>query len=309
MSMLKKRPFQIVIGFLLIIALILVYERYFNDIHTGNITQKLPYQAEWEVPPLTNNEQVLVDTILNQKFSYLGEGGQSYIFASEDQLYVLKLFKYKRFRPAWFVQLLPEQTFFSEFRERHITSRAKKLTTVFNGHQVAYDKNKEGSGLIFVQLNVSHIPKMVTLYDKLGLELQVDLGEAAYVLQKKGEMLRLVFPRLIESGQLALVKERIGQIFTMYLSEYSKGIYDDDHGVMQNFGFIGEQPFHLDVGKFKINEEFKNPEVYQEDLIKVAERMRLWFRKYYPEYYEEIVTDIENKLSVIIGKDYHFPNR
>lgn len=308
MGLLKKRSYPLLFGLLLILAIALIYDRFINDIRTSNITQELPYHAEWEVPALSENEQKNLDKILNQKFTYIGEGGQSYIFASADHQYVLKLFKYKRFRPAWYINFLPDISLFSDFRNNHIASRAKKLTTVFNGHQVAYKKNKQGSGLFFVQLNVPHIPKEVTLIDKVGFEVKVDLGETAYVLQDKGEMLRLVFPRLINNGQIDLVKERIGQIFEMYLSEYSKGIYDDDHGVMQNFGFIGEKPFHLDVGKFKKDDNFKKPEVYQEDLLKVAERMRLWFRKYYPEHYEDIVTDIENKLSHILGREYHFPN-
>ncbi len=308
MTSLKKRYYPFIFGILLIIALVLIYDRFVNDIRTSNITQELPYHTEWEVTPLSEHEQKILDNILNQKFTYIGEGGQSYIFASADQKYVLKLFKYKRFRPAWYLHVLPEISLFSDFRHNHIKSRAKKLTTVFNGHQVAYEKNKEGSALIFVQLNAPHIPKAATLIDKLGFEVQVNLGETAYVLQEKGEMLRLVFPRLLKNGQIDLVKERIGQILEMYLSEYNKGIYDDDHGVMQNFGFIEGKPFHLDVGKFKINDDFKNPEIYQEDLLKVAERMRLWFRKYYPQYYEEIVTDIEDKLSHILGKEYHFPN-
>ncbi len=303
----KKKIFPYILGLLLVIASILFYDRFINDIHKSNITQEIPYHAEWEITPLSDNEQVVLDNILNQKFSYLGEGGQSYIFASADQKYVLKLFKYKRFRPAWFINFLPD-ALFSDFRKHHIKSRAKKLTTVFDGHHVAYEKNKEGSALIFVQLNAPHIPKSVTLTDKLGFEMQVDLGETAYVLQQKGEMLRLVFPRLIKNGQIDLVKERIGQIFQMYLSEYNKGIYDDDHGVMQNFGFIEDKPFHLDVGKFKIDDNYKKSEIHEADLLKVSERMRLWFRKYYPEIYEEVTSDIEEKLSRILGKEYRFPN-
>lgn len=308
MPIYKKKLFQVFLALLLIGTSFLIYDRYINDIRLSNIIEIIPYQADWEVPPPSENDQMQLNSILQQKFTYLGEGGQSYIFASNDQKYVIKLFKYKRFRPAWFINFLPGISYFSTFKENHIKSRAKKLMTVFNGHWVAYTLNKEGSGLIFVQLNASHQTKMITLIDKLGFEIQLDLGETAYVIQEKGEMLRLVFPRLIKNGQLNQVKTKIGQIFDMYLSEYRKGIYDDDHGVMQNFGFMDDKPFHLDVGKFKISEEHKKPEVYAEDLIKVAERMRLWFRKYYPEHYEEIVITLENKLSNALMQDFVFPN-
>ncbi|MFI5344479.1 MAG: hypothetical protein ACHQUC_09690 [Chlamydiales bacterium] len=304
----KKRslPFRLFCGFILLLSALFVYDTYINDLRTSNMVEELPYKPEWDVPSLAENEKMALDKILSQPFTYVGEGGQSYVFASHDQHYVLKLFKYKRFRPAWYIYLVPDLPLFASIRDHHVTSRARKLTTVFTGHKIAYTYNKQNSGLLFVQLNPSHLPTLISLKDKIGITRSFDLGEAAYVLQEKGEMLRIVFPRLLKNGDIDGVKKCIGQIFAMYLSEYSQGIYDDDHGVMQNFGFIGDKPFHLDVGKFKQDESYKQPDVYQQDLAKVAQRIRLWMAKYYPRYNEEIVQDMEEKLSHIFGKEFHF---
>lgn len=300
----KTLKYSLLFSILFILGF-LTYDRLF-DIRLSNLIEPLPYRSEWELPPLSVFDSEKVAQILNQSFKYYGEGGQSYVFASRDQQYVLKLFKYKRFRPAWFVSLLPPISLFDEFRTRHITSRARKLTTVFQGHKVAYENIPEESGLVYVQLNPSHTPQMIKITDKLGFTKELDLGEVAFVIQKKGEMLRLNFSKLLKDGQVETVKERIRQIFAVYLSEYRKGIYDDDHGVMQNFGFRGKMPFHLDVGKFKIDESYQQPEVYNEDLIKVANRMQLWFKKYFPNYHPELLKDIEEQLSQILGKEYHF---
>ncbi len=282
-----------------------VYEHYF-DIRLNNIREDLPYHAEWQVKSLTEEKQNEVALILNQPFTYQSEGGQSYVFSSADNQYVLKLFKYKRFRPAWFVTLMPDSAAFQDFKENHVNKRAAKLDRVFMGHKVAYDFIQNESGLIFVQLNPSHLSKKITLTDKVGLSHQIDLGEAAFVVQKKGEMLRHYFAKLLNKAQTQVVKERISQIFATYVSEYERGIYDADHGVMQNFGFIGDQPFHLDLGKFKIDNHYKQPEVYQADLSKVAERMRLWMKKYYPAYYDEMRQHIESELSQIFHKPFTF---
>lgn len=307
-NLIKKRSLllRLFCGMILLLGVLFVYDTYVNDIRVSNVTEELPYKSEWDVPPLAQNEKEAVDKILSQTFTYVGEGGQSYVFASQDQQYVLKLFKYKRFRPAWYIHLLPNLPMFASIRDHHITSRARKLTTVFTGHKIAYTYNKQASGLLFVQLNPSHLPNPIALKDKLGITRQFDLGEMAFVLQEKGEMLRIVFPRLLAKGDVEGVKQRIGKIFAMYLSEYRKGIYDDDHGVMQNFGFIGDKPFHLDVGKFKQDESYKQPEVYQPDLAKVAQRIRLWMAKYYPRYSDEIVQDMEKQLTEIFGKEFHF---
>lgn len=302
----SNKNFWIFLGSVFILAAFIIYDRYIDDLRVGNITQELPYHPEWEIKALPENEQKTVDQILSQPFTYIGEGGQSYVFASRDNQYVLKLFKFKRFRPAWYMQFIPAWPMFAEYREHHVTSRANKLVRVFTGHLVAYEYIKPESGLVFIQLNPTHVPQIISLKDKVGFTRQVDLGNTVFVLQEKGEMLRLVFSKLLKKGQVDEVKDRIGRIFDMYLSEYSKGIYDDDHGVMQNFGFIGERPFHLDVGKFKHDDSYKQPEIYQPDLIKVAFRMQVWIGKYYPQYYEELIADMEMKLSRILEREFHF---
>ena len=64
-----------------------------------NITSSLPFDESLETRPLNEEEKTLVDLILDQKFTYLGKGCQSYVFLSEDQQYVLKFFKYQRYKP------------------------------------------------------------------------------------------------------------------------------------------------------------------------------------------------------------------
>lgn len=49
--------------------------------------------ADWELPPLTFEEQQEVERILSQKFTYLARGSQAFAFISEDGKYILKLFK------------------------------------------------------------------------------------------------------------------------------------------------------------------------------------------------------------------------
>lgn len=282
----------------IIVSSVFFYDR-FLDIHSSNLIEKLPYYSEWELKKPTNDQNAEIHRILTQDFSYQGEGGQSYVFTSKDQKYVLKLFKYKRFRPAWYIPAVPSVYPFKESKEKHIAKRATKLQTVFMGHKVAYENIQKESGLIFVQLNPTFIPQPITFTDKLGFTHQLDLGKTAFVLQKKGEMLSQNFAKLLNEGKIDQVKERIDKLLQTYVSEYVKGIYDEDHGVMQNFGFIDDQPFHLDLGKFKIDNAYQNPLVYREDLIKVSNKICIWVQNNYPQYENEITNYIEEQLSKI----------
>ena len=74
----------------------------------------------------------------------------------------------------------------------------------------------------------------------------------------------------------------------MYISEYQKGIFDHDHGVLHNTGFIGDQPFHLDVGKLNKDIRMREVDVYKKDLEHVVWKMDVWIKRSYPEYYQQL---------------------
>src|SRR5215813_2272463 len=66
------------------------------------ILSSLPFNEEWEVPPLSENEAKEVSAILDQPFYYLAKGAQSYVFASKDGQSVIKFFRiYHLTPPRW----------------------------------------------------------------------------------------------------------------------------------------------------------------------------------------------------------------
>lgn len=284
-----------------------LYFRLTDDFRIGNIQYEMPYHPEWEIPALSEKDQLSLDNILKQKFHYVGKGAQSYVFASDDQLYVIKFFKFKHLRPAWFVDILPDISPFSAYKQKVAARKHRKLYGVFSGYKLAYDVDKDNSGLIFIQLNPSKKHQEITLIDKIGLKRTVDLGEVVYIVQQKGVTLRTALGELLDKGDISTAKSRIGQIFDLYISEYSKGIYDHDHGVMQNAGFVGDRPIHLDVGKLNKDDRMRQPEIYRPDLLKVAAKMKVWLEANYPKQAPEIVKDIEFKLSNIFGYDVKVP--
>lgn len=284
-----------------------IYFRATDDFRISNIMYDMPYHAEWEIPALSAKEKNDLDAILNQKFTYIGKGAQSYVFGSEDQKYVVKFFKFKHLRPSLLVQVLPDVAPFTSYKQKVAARKQRKLYGVFTGYKLAYDVDKDNSALVFIQLNPTHSAKEIKLVDKLGFNRTVDLGEVAFIVQEKGQTLRNVLAELLNQGDVATAKKRIGQIFDLYLSEYSKGIYDHDHGVMQNAGFIGERPIHLDVGKLNNDDRMRQPEVYQEDLYKVGSKMKVWLDDNYPKQAPEINRDIEAKLSAVFGRPVTLP--
>lgn len=300
---------RIVVYAVLIFALARVYYRLTDDFRVGNITYDIVYPKDWGIPPLSAEEQQKLDAILAQKFTYLGKGAQSYVFSSEDQQYVLKFFKFKHLRPVWYIRWMPDIAPLSTFLKKESSRKERKLRDVFTGYKLAYDLHRKESGLFFIQLIPSRHPKLITVYDKIGLPRTIDLGEVVYVIQQKGESLRVVLAKALNLGDIALAKKRINQIFEMYLSEYNKGVYDHDHGVVRNAGFIGDDPLHLDLGKFYRNESMKQPDVQRDDLIKVAVKIDDWLFSHYPEDHKTLSQYMESQITGIYGTDFRFPER
>jgi hypothetical protein len=256
--------------------------------------ENLRHYISEEISFVSDTESRKLREILSQPFHYLDEGGQSYVFVSEDNQYILKLFKYHRFRTPWFISYLPDASVFSNFKQNYIDRREKKLRAVLKGHQIAYSLNRENSGLYFVQLIPSRSNSKVVILESNGGKRNVDLGKTSFVLQAKGEIVSEVFYRLLSAKDVDTVKQKCRQILDLYKSEYLKGIYDTDHGVMHNIGFVNDKPLHIDVGNFVEVDEMKDdPHFWSKDLEKVARKMQEWVEKNFPEYSQEISDELQ----------------
>jgi hypothetical protein len=274
-----------------------LYYQLTDDFRLANIYYEWPQFSSHHLE-LSNSERKNVSEILKQKFYYLGKGAQSYAFTSEDQLYVLKFFKFKHLKPNWLISALPSFPPFSQYKQQVVERKKKKFYSVFTGYHLAFQENREGAALLYVHLTpTTDLQQHVTVIDKIGIQREINLDEVAFLLQRRGEQLRVRVRKQLEQAQIEEAQNSFAQILAMYVSEYKRGIYDHDHGVMQNTGFIKDQPFHLDVGKLTRNEAMRKVEVYKDDLALVVWKMGLWIQANYPQYY--------TALSLHLAHQYH----
>lgn len=289
------------------LAAFLLARLYFNitdDVRLGNITFPLPYEKKWEISSLSTEKEKFLDTILDQPFFYLGKGAQSYVFASEDGQYVLKFFKFKHLRSSLFVDVLPSIGFLKTYKEKQAARKERKLFGVFNSYKLAYDKDREESGLIYIQLNTeNNLARNVTIIDKIGITRTIDLQNYPFILQYKGETLRTVLDKLLKKADIQTAETRLAQILDLYAGEYAKGVYDHDHGVMQNTGFIDITPIHLDVGKLLPEEKMRDKKNAKEDAEIVIRNMNMWVKKYYPQYSKRIAVFLDTKVAQLFDSN------
>src|SRR5271157_3130153 len=84
--------------FIFFLALLIPIDRYFFKCNASFSIRYLyscmPNQPQWDLPPLTPQQELQLDRILEQKFRYLAKGTHCYAFVSEDGKYVMKFHRY-----------------------------------------------------------------------------------------------------------------------------------------------------------------------------------------------------------------------
>lgn len=301
----KPRYSKLIYFTLACFALFGMARAYYNltdDFRVSNIIYPMPERTEWNFP-MKDGQREELKAILNQKFTYLGKGAQVYAFGSDDGKYVIKFFKFKHLKPSSLIALLPPIGPLKEFKEANIKRKTRKLEGVFEGHVNAYHHDLAHSGLLFLHLNpTTNLDLQAHLVDKIGIERIVDLDPVVFILQKKGETLRTVFTEALSKGDTALAAKRATQILDMYVAEYQNGVYDRDHGISHNTGFIGDQPFHLDVGKMSYDDNMRSQKNYEQDLRHVARKMDEWVKANYPANYSSFHEIMQQHLQKLLSQ-------
>ncbi len=298
----KKRTQWIVGGLALCLAIVCLswfYGKLTDDFRLANITHPMPYQTDWEIATSTEQQQH-VNEILAQTFYYLGKGSQSYAFLSADGQYVLKFFKFKHLKNSFVSEQLAALGLFTNYYAKQTARKQRKLWGVFRSYKLAYEVHRHDSGLVYMQLNARENPsRHVTIIDKIGKTHALNLQDYPFVLQLKADTLSQKFKEFLAQGRLEPVQEHISHVFDLYAEEYAKGIYDRDHAVMRNVGFVDGQIIHLDVGKLASKPEMKEKTYAKADAMLVANKMKHWIKQHDPAVNAQLSAYIDHKISTL----------
>lgn len=284
MNSFTKKLLIITIAIITVYGLGRLYYRVTDGFTIGNMTSDFVYHPEWETRPLTQDEHQTLDSAIDQSYSYLGKGCQAYVFQSQDGKYVIKFFKYQRFRLKPWESYLPSVSFIDSYRYQKLLKKQKKLENFLSSWVVAFDDLKSEAGLIYVHLNKStNLKKMLLIRDKIGMEHQVDLDQYEFCVQKKAVMLSDALLRFKRENKLTEAKQLILRLIDLLVSDYKRGFRDNDPALMQNTGVVDGYPIYVDIGQLVKDEKIKNPEVYQPILKAKMQELDLWLQENYPE--------------------------
>ncbi len=266
-----------------------------------NIQSDYTYDPSWETRPLKDSEKQLIDSILSQKFTYLGKGCQSYVFSSDDGDYVIKFFKYQRMRPPRWVEYFTFIPPVKNYYLKKVEKKRIKREGVYDSWRIAFDYLSDETGITYVHLNsTDDLQRLFSMVDKAGYEHQIWIDDYEFMIQKRAKMLCDEIDELMVEGYIDQAQEMLASLVDTILDEYHRGFADNDHALMQNTGVFKGKPIHIDVGQFVSEEIVKDPSFHMQELYTKTYKFRLWLREMYPE----LCDNFEEYLEEVIGEDF-----
>lgn len=228
---------------------------------------ELARSEEWEVQDLLSSQELL--QILSQPFLFLGKGAQCYAFASGDNQYVLKLFRFDRLS-SWEIATGKDRTKYPE-----------KVHSFFTACKIGYTLAKEETGLVHLHLNQTD-KSLPVLKAKLpnGRILRLPLDRYRFAIQKKAEPLQEI---LIHAKRMGKLKEKIDAIEVLVANRAAKGITNYDSNLWRNFGFLGERAIEIDFGNYAMPPDFSGEKARFKEWKRYALPLRAWVAKHAPE--------------------------
>lgn len=226
-----------------------------------------------EVSELSDEE---VKGILAQPFCYLNKGAQCYAFLSQDEKYVLKLF---RFDQKLFIG-----------KKRSKLSFENKISHFFEGCKLASISASKETGVLYLHLNQTE-GKLPVLKARgpWGRPFRLSLDRYRFALQKKAMPLADGLFSAKAEGKLS---ERIEAIISLLENRIAKGIGNTDPSLWRNFGFFEGKAIEFDFGNYIARPDFSDIRCRRAELERYMRPLRAWLEKYAPEH----LTDLDERV-------------
>ncbi|MDN3505703.1 MAG: hypothetical protein P0S96_00540 [Simkaniaceae bacterium] len=205
--------------------------------------------------PRGSEETASIATLLEQKFTYLGQGSQIIAFASTDGDHVLKVFKARHEKPFKFSRYL--RSLCTKDKEQSTQKWTYKFQDTIRRYKMAFVYLKEETGLIYLHFQKTPIPLPITLKGK-----KLDLSQYPFIIQKRA----MLAPEYIKDHP-----EGVLQLKKFFKTRLEKGFSDPRQTLSTNYGFIGNKPIQIDPGKL---EPFEGDP--KEEIQKIHDRVDQW---------------------------------
>jgi len=258
-----------------LIILIAVFSKawvYYNSsFRLDKIEPKEFFLNHFEIDIIENKD---LEKILNQKYKFLNKGRQSFVFVSDDNRYVLKLFRFHRYRQSVFCNLISSFEIAKKYTKKIQDEKNDLYNESMNSYKIAYEKLKDETATIYVHLNkTNNLNRKFQIEDKFKNIHEIDLNEIGFALQKKACSFKKAL--LNARNDKKAFETLLNSFFDNLESMYSKNIINKDRHVIQNLGVIDNGVVEIDIGRFIVKNDF-NEKSLKEEAVHYTTYLKKW---------------------------------
>lgn len=225
------------------------------------------FSPAWIARPLAHlQDDPLSDeaaSALAQPYRYLSRGRQSFVFESLDGKFVLKFFN-------------------SSYLNLSGNKQKRKLRRKFfkESYLLAWKELRQETGLLHLHQGIaaSHLPK-IKLTHRTGSSFDLDLTQAAFVLQKKGHVFTEALPHIFKTEGISGIEKTIDLWFGFVRLRLEKKIADRDADAISNMGLCEGALLNLDPGRLCFDKNLN----LEKEWAHSSSHFRRWLNRNYPE--------------------------
>ena len=261
------------ITLLLIVCLSLGKGIYF--LREGFNPRKIKTFSLAKISPIDEETQ----TILSQRFYFLGKGRQCFAFVSEDGKYVLKCPRTNIYQiPFWAKSLVSKKG-----QEEIRIDKMERQNFVFESFRIASEELKKETGVIATHLGESpSTKKKITLVDTLGVTHQIPLDTTIFILQHKRPLWTPKFLEATKNGTLKEQERILDALINIMVKRASHFVLSRDRSFLRNYGFDGTEAYQIDVGDFFQRQDWDHRKVFHKSIRDSLDPVQDWLSKVNP---------------------------
>ncbi len=244
------------------------------------------------------------DEILNQPFTYLAKGCQSYAFVSADQRYVLKFLKSRHFSPSKLTHWSWLPGIFQRWVAKSNARHRKKLDQISMSFLVAFNSAREETGVELVHLGCGGDKRReIALIDLQNRIHPIVLDDYIFFLQRKAIALEGILDEIRSGSSAWQMKLCLKAVIALTKERCKKGVGDGDSAVVQNTAIWPTRTpegdyraLFIDVGQFFEDPSLKEKEAIQREVTFRMHSIFCWIKDQAPELmssFKEALRELE----------------
>lgn len=300
LALTMKRSYQVALYLSSFLALNFLCKSLTDDFSTHFLVPAADKGSIWNI----SQQPAGLKELLSQKYTYLSKGKQAYVFISEDQKHVLKLFK----PPAPFLEV---PLFGKKFhiglakipfvKSLCIDYSSPSYQTVrdleFQSYINSYHLLPEKTLLEYLHLaQTDHLNTQLKIFDKIGVLHTINLDSTCFLIQKKTDLLYPTLSTLLKHKEIEQAKLLLSNFVDFYFDLIDQDIVNPTT-LEKNIGCIDFRPVQIDVGRVLRPQDLGHEEkVPLTQIYKSTSHMKKWLKTRSPSLYLYIKQIEEEKL-------------